>query len=194
MRRDKTLLIIGATAGAVLAAGTYISGFGWVAALGILLTSVLLTRVVTFAYFERFLAFKYFDDFKSERVRHECQACGACCHLRVNLGADDVDRILEYSKHNGIGEIVMEKRGNRYWLKRDSGRCFFLNCSGDTPRCGIYSIRPVACRLYPLIPTGNRLKSDPLCPGFNKSKGRTFKEYLRAEQVGAYVRRFIGKV
>jgi hypothetical protein len=39
-----------------------------------------------------------------------------------------------------------------------------------------------------------RLKADPLCPGFNGSRGQTFKEFLRAQEVGVYVRKVAGKI
>jgi hypothetical protein len=194
MRRDKVLLIAGVVASLGLAAGAYTVGLGWIASLGVLTVSALLTRVLVYVYFERFLAFRTFEEFRSEKLLHECQACGACCHLRVNLEKDDVERILRYSREKGIDEIVIEKGGDKYWLKRNSGECSFLTYSGDTPRCRIYGTRPVACRLYPLIPTGERLKADPLCPGFNKRKGQTFKEYLRTQEVGSYVRRVMGKI
>jgi len=194
MRHDKVLLIVSVLAGIGVAAGAYIIGLGWIASVGVVIVSVLLTRVAVYVYFERFLAFRTFEDFRSGKIVHECQACGACCHLRVNLGKDDVERILRTSREKGIGEIVMEKRGDKYWLKRDSGKCSFLTYSGDTPRCRIYDIRPVACRLYPLIPTGERLRADPLCPGFNKSKGQSFREYLRTQEVGPYIRKVIGKI
>jgi len=193
MRRDKTVLMVGFLISLALAAGTYLLGLGLAASMSILLVSVLLVRVVTYAYFERFLALKTFEDFGSERILHECTACGACCHLRVNLEKDDVERILRYSREKRLSDIVVEKRGTRYWLKRKSGECCFLTYSEDKPRCLVYSMRPVACRLYPLIPMGDRLKADPLCPGFNKSKGQTFREFLRTQEVGAYVRKVIGK-
>jgi len=194
MRRDNTLLIVGFVASAGLAAGTYLIGLGWIASLSVLLVSVLLVRVITYLYFERSLAFRTFEDFKSEKIMHECIACGACCHLKVNLGKDDTERIINYSREKGLDEIVIEKRGSKYWLKRDSGDCCFLTYSRDTPRCRIYPIRPVACRLYPLISTGGRLKADPLCPGFNKKKGQTFKQYLRTQEVGAHVKKVMGKI
>lgn len=185
----------GYVASAALAAGTYLLGFGWITSLGVLLALAILTRVSVYVYFERFLAFKTFEDFRSEKVRHECVACGASCHLRVNLGKDDVERILNYAKEKEMQEVVIEKRGNRYWLKRGRRRvCPFLTYSGDTPRCAIYSIRPVACRLYPLIPAGNRLKADPLCPGFCKNRGHTLKQHLITQEVGSYVRKVMGKI
>lgn len=194
MRRDNTLLMVGLAASAGLAVGTYVIGLGLVASLSVLLVSVILVRTVIYLYFERFLAFRTFEGFRSEKILHECIACGACCHLKVNLGKDDTERIINYSREKGLDEIVIEKRGSKYWLKRDSGECCFLTYSGDTPRCRVYPIRPVACRLYPLISTGGRLKADPLCLGFNEKKGQTFKQYLRTQEVGAHVKKAMGKI
>jgi len=194
MRRDNTLLMVGLAASAGLAVGTYVIGLGLVASLSVLLVSVILVRTVIYLYFERFLAFRTFEGFRSEKILHECIACGACCHLKVNLGKDDTERIINYSREKGLDEIVIEKRGSKYWLKRDSGECCFLTYSGDTPRCRIYPMRPVACRLYPLISMGGRLKADPLCPGFNKKKGQTFKQYLRTQEVGAHIKKVMGKI
>ena len=194
MRRDKTLLTAGFVASAALAVATYLFGLGLIASLGVLIAFALLVRVSVYLYFERFMAFRTFEDFRSERILHECMACGSCCHLKVNLGKDDAERILRYSREKGLHEIVIEKHGGTYWLKRSSEGCCFLTYLEETPRCRIYPIRPVACRLYPLVPTGNRLKADPFCPGFNTQKGVTFKQYLRTQEVGTYVRKVIGKI
>lgn len=194
MRRDRILLIVGLVASGALAAGTFLTGFGLMVSVGALLVSAISVRALVYLYFERVMAFRTFEDFRSERILHECIACGACCHLKVNLGKDDVERILRYSREKGLNDVVMEKHGSRYWLKRDSGECCFLAYSENKPRCQIYPIRPTACRLYPLIPTGERLKADPLCPGFNNTKGQPFKEYLRSQEVGAYVRKVVGKI
>jgi len=194
MRRDRVALIVGVAASGALAAGTYLTGFGLIASVGALLASAISVRALVYLYFERFMAYRTFDDFRSEKILHECIACGACCHLKVNLGKDDVERILKHSRERGLNEVVIEKRGSRYWLKRDSGECCFLAYSEDKPRCQIYPIRPIACRLYPLIPAGERLKADPLCPGFNNTRGQSFKEYLRSQEVGAYVKKVLGKI
>jgi hypothetical protein len=45
-----------------------------IAALGVLLISVLLTPTITFLCFERFLALGTFEDFRSEKILHECIA------------------------------------------------------------------------------------------------------------------------
>ena len=107
MRRDSALLTVGFIASAGLAAGTYVIGLGWIASLSVLLVSVLLVRIVMYLYFERFLAFRTFEDFRSEKILHECVACGACCHLKVNLGKDDTERILNYSRTRILFQVLL---------------------------------------------------------------------------------------
>lgn len=194
MRRDRLLLAVGFLASAALGALAYVAGFGPIVSLTVLLVSAILTRVFIYLYFERYLAFNTFENFRIEKILHGCIACGACCHLRVNLGKDDAERILGYAKEKRLDQVVIEKSGSRYWLKRNSGECCFLTHSDNTPRCQIYPIRPIACRLYPLIPTGDRLKADPFCPGFNKEKGQTFRQYLRTQEIGPYIKKVMGKI
>jgi Fe-S-cluster containining protein len=195
MRLDRLILRSGYVASVPFAAAAYLVGFGWEVSLGVLLGTILLTRVFVYSYFERFLAFRTFEDFVSERIRHVCIACGASCHLRVNLGKDDLERILKYAKERGMEKTVVEKSGNKHWLAREQGgACVFLTYSGTTPRCSIYPIRPTACRLYPLIPSGRRLKLDPLCPGLSRTSGHTFKQHLITQEVGSHVRKVMGKV
>ena len=195
MRLDGVLLRSGYVASAIIAGLAYVLGLGLAASATLLVIAVILTRLCIYLYFERHLAFRGFDDFKAGMLRHECVACGASCHLRVNLGKDDMDRILQYAKQRGMTETIIDHRGNRSWLKRrKDGACVFLKYEGNLPRCSIYDIRPVACRLYPLIPSGARLKVDPLCPGLSRTKGHTFKEHLATQNVGTYVRKVLGKV
>jgi Fe-S-cluster containining protein len=176
------------------AAATYVAGFGWLASIGVLLGAIVLARSFVYIYYERMLAFRAYEDFASGRIKHECIACGASCHLRVSLGKNDLERVLKFAKEARIEEAVVDKSGDKYWLRRSGGACVFLTYSGNTPRCQIYPIRPTACRLYPLVPAGNRLKVDPLCPGLSKDKGHTFKQHLLTQQVGEYVRKNLGKI
>ena len=170
-------------------------GVGLGASVGLLIGLLLITRLSIYLYYERYLAYRCFRDFKSGKIKHECIACGASCHLRVHLGKDDVARILQYAKENGIEETIIESRGNHYWLKRHSdGACVFLRYESKLPRCSIYNLRPTACRLYPLIPSGARMKVDPQCPGLSRTAGHTFKEHLSTQEVGEYVRKRLGKV
>ena len=173
----------------------YVLRLGLVSSALLFVAAIVITRVSIYLYFERLLAFRSFEDFKAGRLRHECVACGASCHLRVNLGTDDTDRILQYAKQKGITETIIEHRGSHSWLKRrGDGACVFLRYEGNLPRCSIYDIRPVACRLYPLIPSGMRLRVDPLCPGLSRTEGHTFKEHLATQNVGSYVRKVLGKI
>ena len=106
-----------------------------------------------------------------------------------------MERVLKHAKDTGITETVIEKSGDNYWLKRrPKGACIFLTYEGNLPRCSIYSIRPTACRLYPLIPSGNRLKVDPLCPALSKVRGHTFNEHLKTQDVLTHVRKAMGKI
>ena len=195
MRRDSLLLRIGYVASVVLAVAAFALKLGLMIVIGVLVGVTLLTRIGLYAYYERYLAFKCFSDFTSGRIRHECIACGSSCHLKVNLAKDDVERILKHAKEVGLKDTVIEKHRNRYWLRRTgSGACVFLSYKDDLPRCSIYAIRPTACRLYPLIPVGSRLKVDPLCPGLSKESGHTFNEHLRTQEVGPYVRKVLGKI
>ena len=185
----------GYVASVIIGAVAYVLGLGLVRSATLLAGCVLMTRVSIYLYFERFLAFRSFEDFRAGKIRHECVACGASCHLRVNLGKDDVNRILEYATAKGITETIIEHGRNHSWLKRRAGgACVFLKYEGKLPRCSIYDIRPTACRLYPLIPSGLRLKVDPLCPGLSRTEGHTFKEHLSTQNVGAYVRKVLGKI
>ncbi len=195
MRRDRIFLRGGYVASAGLGASAYLIGLGIPAALGVIVLSALITRTSIYLYYERYLAFRSFDDFTSGKITHECIACGASCHLKVNLGKDDVERVLKYAKEKGIHETIIESHGNSFWLKRkQSGACVFLTYVNNVPRCSIYPIRPIACRLYPLIPSGTRLKVDPLCPGLSKEHGHSFKEHLSTQEVGPYVRKVMGKI
>lgn len=195
MRFDRVVLRSGYIASVAISIVIYLLGFGLPASLGGLVGFLVLTRLGVYLYFERYLAFKTFADFTSGKILHQCVACGASCHLRVSLAKDDAERIVDYATKSKIKETVIEKRGNRFWLKRRAdGACVFLTYSGNLPRCAIYSIRPVACRLYPLIPVGNSLKVDPFCPGLDRDRGHNFKEHLATQEVGSYVRKVLGKI
>jgi Fe-S-cluster containining protein len=195
LRRDALLLRGGYAGGVALAAGAYVLGLGLTTTVGVLVASVLLTRGGIYLYYERYLAFRRFEEFTSGKIRHACIACGASCHLKVNLGKSDVERLLKYAKEEGIKDTIIETHGSNYWLKRkQSGACFFLTYVDNVPRCSIYLIRPTACRLYPLIPSRKKLKVDPLCPGLSRERGHTFKEHLATQEIGSYVRKVMGKV
>lgn len=195
MRRDRLLLRLGYTSTVVLAALVYVAGLGLPITIFVLIIGFITARSGIYLFYERYLAYRTFGDFTLGRIKHACIACGASCHLKVNLDKSDVERILAYAEQRGMKETIMEKHGHSYWLKRNaSGACVFLNHVDNLPRCSIYSIRPTACRLYPLIPAGRTLKVDPLCPGLSKSSGHTLKEHLATQEIGPYVRKVLGKI
>ena len=92
MRFDRIVLRSGYIASAVISIVMYLLGFGLPASLGGLVGFLVLTRLGVYLYFERFLAFKTFADFTSGKILHQCIACGASCHLRVNLAKDDAGK------------------------------------------------------------------------------------------------------
>lgn len=117
-----------------------------------------------------------------------CAACGVCCFAYlVPLSAFDVWRIsrglgldasefvvgypckadAEFGFQLCAGgerfELGLEKRGE---FRRGSA-CVFLESSADgLSRCGVYAVRPSACRAYPMVADadGIRLRSGALCP------------------------------
>ena len=117
------LLRAGYIASAVAAAEVFIK-LGTQYAVAVFATGFVMTRALIYVYFERLPAYKSFDDFTSGKIKHECIACGASCHLKVNLAEDDVERILNYANEKCLQETIMEKRGKNYWLKRRRGASF----------------------------------------------------------------------
>ncbi|MGA1872091.1 MAG: YkgJ family cysteine cluster protein [Thermoplasmatota archaeon] len=70
------------------------------------------------------------------------QGCSHCCRdTEMNLTLEDVDRISGSGKEDFYHEDTMQ-------LRNVEGRCIFLSTEG---RCSIYDMRPLGCRLYPLI-------------------------------------------
>ena len=78
----------------------------------------------------------------------DCLACGACCRdNRVELADEDIARFEDA----GRGELARPP-----YARRDDGRMVLVlrknkDCShlGSDNRCGVYAIRPDACRTFP---------------------------------------------
>jgi Fe-S-cluster containining protein len=74
----------------------------------------------------------------------DCRECGACCFSTsdtyVAVTARDKDRLGEKA------EQVTQKIGEASFLKMKEGRCAELQHRGGDWICGIYKIRPDACR------------------------------------------------
>ena len=122
LRRDAILLRAGYATAVALGAGTYLIGLGLTATVGVVVAAVLLTRSAIYLHYERYLAFRSFEDFASGKIRHECIACGASCHLKVNLGKDDVERLLRYAKEKGIQDTIIETHGKQLLVEEKTIR------------------------------------------------------------------------
>jgi hypothetical protein len=85
----------------------------------------------------------------TREVSFDCLACGACCvDNEVQLFDDDVARL----RAGGRGELA-----KRPYARRRDGKLVLVltrtkRCKqlGEDNRCGIYSVRPAACRDFPV--------------------------------------------
>ncbi|HIP56687.1 MAG TPA: YkgJ family cysteine cluster protein [Ignisphaera aggregans] len=90
-----------------------------------------------------------------------CQYCLRCCiNTEMILLRSDIERISRY----GFDPThFAEKRGRFIKLKNVDNHCVFLD--PQSRRCTIYEIRPLGCRLYPLIYVeGIGVTLDSECP------------------------------
>ncbi|MFH1125768.1 MAG: YkgJ family cysteine cluster protein [Candidatus Altiarchaeota archaeon] len=94
-----------------------------------------------------------------------CSKCGNCCRLRfVALTEEDIRRIESkgYQKFH-------EKFKDEFVMKRNNGKCVFLDGSGS---CSIYEIRPEVCRNFPFFREFGILycRDVSFCPGVERLK------------------------
>ncbi|MEM4576226.1 MAG: YkgJ family cysteine cluster protein [Candidatus Nezhaarchaeales archaeon] len=77
-----------------------------------------------------------------------CIACGDCCkEFRVPLKAYEAARLARL-----FGYTCIEFNIERYVLrKRLDGRCIFQVYSNGKWVCGIQSIKPLACKIWPFL-------------------------------------------
>jgi len=77
-----------------------------------------------------------------------CVACGECCReFRVPLRAYEVVRLANLF---GYGPLELGLKGYRL-RKRPDGRCVFQVYRSGRWICGIQSIKPLACKLWPFF-------------------------------------------
>ncbi len=77
-----------------------------------------------------------------------CTHCGKCCSFSPKLNEVDLERI---KKEGFIEQFFMEDVSEfRYKrMKMLNGKCIFMEVKDGKSRCGIYSARPLACRIFP---------------------------------------------
>lgn len=117
-------------------------------------------------------------------VKFKCIVCGICCiGTEMELLAEDIRRIT--ARGHKMEDFVVEKDGI-YRLKNVDGHCVFYD--PQTRKCKIYHIRPVGCRMYPLVYDGRSVTVDRTCP--------TWDTVPRSEieRLGPYISRFLEDV
>jgi Fe-S-cluster containining protein len=117
-------------------------------------------------------------------VEFKCIACGVCCiGTEMELLAEDIGRIT--ARGYKMEDFVAEKDGV-YRLKNVDGHCVFYD--PKTRMCKIYDIRPVGCRMYPLVYDGRSVTVDKTCPTWDTVPRSEIK------RLGPYVLRFLEDV
>ena len=127
---------------------------------------------------------------------HPCASCGLCCHTYiVPLSGADLHRIVRSldlapgdvsiawrETDPGQDRFRLEPDGQLYslalekrtWSRQQSPCVFLMRLPGGQDRCGIYGLRPAACRAYPMLNVRGAvaLRDDPLCPPGARSEER----------------------
>lgn len=117
-------------------------------------------------------------------VKFRCIKCGVCCiGTEMELLAEDIRRIEAAGFK--LEEFAVEKDGV-YRLKNVDGHCVFYE--PESRSCKIYHIRPVGCRLYPLVYNGERVEVDKTCPTWDTVPRS------EVERLGPYVVKFLEEV
>lgn len=95
-----------------------------------------------------------------------CIMCGNCCRFAfIVLTGADIERI----KEEGHREFVVETKSGEKKLKRVNGRCVFVK----DDKCGIYDVRPRACRNFPFQKLFGKipyLRDWSCCPAIDELK------------------------
>ncbi|MEM1563203.1 MAG: YkgJ family cysteine cluster protein [Candidatus Bathyarchaeia archaeon] len=105
-----------------------------------------------------------------------CSGCGKCCHeTEMELSSNDIKRLA------GAGfrpKDFMVLHGGVPRLRNVDGWCYFYNPANK--RCRVYKIRPLGCRLYPVVyADGEGAVLDELCPMRHTVSEREFRRKAR---------------
>ncbi|MCU7787420.1 YkgJ family cysteine cluster protein [Pyrobaculum sp. 3827-6] len=120
-------------------------------------------------------------DLKWFEVSFRCIKCGICCvGTEMELLAEDIERIT--SAGYRLEDFAVEKDGV-YRLRNVDGHCYFYDPASRS--CKIYDIRPIGCRIYPLIFDGEKVDVDRTCPTWHTVPRR------EVERLAPYVVKFL---
>ena len=111
-------------------------------------------------------------------LRHGCSKC--CRDTEMPLFPEDIER-LKKAGYKLEEFAVFDRNAKIRRLKNVNGHCYFLD--PKTGRCKIYDIRPIGCRLYPVVidPISGRCTIDTeVCP---------YREEFPAERIAQACRK-----
>jgi Fe-S-cluster containining protein len=91
-----------------------------------------------------------------------CLRCGVCCtETEMLLSKDDIER-LERKGYPREFFVLFDKEGYAK-LRNVKGHCVFYDV--ENRRCMVYGVRPLGCRLYPVIYDEEKgIVADEICP------------------------------
>ncbi|MEM3703943.1 MAG: YkgJ family cysteine cluster protein [Candidatus Bathyarchaeia archaeon] len=76
-----------------------------------------------------------------------CSGCGKCCYeTEMELSSEDIKRLVD-AGYSPEDFIIIRDGVSR--LRNVDGWCYFY--SPAEKKCRVYSIRPLGCRLYPVV-------------------------------------------
>ncbi len=89
-----------------------------------------------------------------KNLRFECQRCARCCGDTSHRGRNllltkkEVEKIAKRTRRSpmSFASPISNNGHYGYKMKKRSGKCAFLVGKA----CGIYDIRPIVCRFFPL--------------------------------------------
>ena len=91
-----------------------------------------------------------------------CSHCDLCCKETEMLLSNEDVRLLEEAGQDKDRFARCDKHGYVF-LRNYRGYCFFYDATKH--RCRAYSVRPLGCRLYPVVCSDeNAIFVDDLCP------------------------------
>lgn len=114
-----------------------------------------------------------------EGLYFSCIGCGRCCRGEpgaVWLSPGEIEAIaahLGLEKGSFLRDFVVERRGRKSLKERPNWDCVMYD--SENARCGIYSVRPLQCRLFPFWPSLLRTRQGWIersleCPGMDQGR------------------------
>jgi len=99
------------------------------------------------------------------RKEFSCKRCGHCCRLLVQVSEKDISRLekVGYKRKD-----FLEKKKDKYYIKRINGYCPWLKIENGNAKCKVYEYRPNICRIFPRKKIFKIKANDCRCNAFKK--------------------------